>query len=1474
MSYNDGWTDIPASNDEWEPVVKEHGIFDTIKGAGARMAQGVNSAAGSMLDTFGLTQGATAYKEGADYWKKIAEESGSSGIPAKIYEGIGAAPQGVAEFVAGAPYAAAKGAAKGYQDDGLKGLLKEALVESIKRYGIGKVFKGIENANMTPVQKSATMAGTMGAQTAAEGGSLQDVVASTVTGAALTPPTGGGRADVVRQRMMNAGASPDIAADLSSRGAADMIPGEMGYINANGVDQMSPSDLPPKELIRNPEQLPARTENDTIQPKQEYGSKWDDSYPAINDGWEPVPIQDISTNKSDPRYTGAEQTVQPDNGFVRNPEQLPTATDSSIILNPERQPVWDDPRYPGVKPNESEVIPNGKGNMQGRELQTGGQEGGQGLLSTPSDSESLISPSDSQISPTTLSSDKPIQTPSPSPDIQEESLNYSSEHSGQDFFARTKSGSLDFGEIPSDIAQSAGIPAAPIRLETGNRSGGETHINRPERLEQIQDAGYQNASDLIEDVSRNYNQIYRGKDGTLLLAKKNGKALISFVELMPIEGGGYYRTNTGFVARADYLKNKELLWERAQSNRLQNEAPSAVLGQSSSLDDSIIPSSENVKTPINLYGGMHLPEVRRGIARATDYLKSTKVGETLSAAWDGIQRAVSPTLRGDQAMKTGEVITEQLGRVAHETEKFLGDINRGVSELRGAVDAKAKALDLLNSSSRTLADTVFAKMPESLRLDFMQKMDTGQNQATPALQKIADTIDAMFKDKVKQVQALGTGALQRVRENYFPHIWDRSGNAEADIMSRISNNPLEGKKDFTKARVFDDVQAGLDAGYKPLSTNPMDLVMLKMAEMDKYILAHKAMQTLEGQGVTAIPFADKTPQGMTDINGRFGSFDRDGKKMRYVAEDQVAQVINNFTSQGLHNNKYVGTPYKAIRATGDSMNMFQLGFGSAFHAGFTSGEAVVSHVALGLKELARGNVKEGIKYLASSPAAMVTNAMKGDKVLKAFTGENTSADVADIVEYLKMAGAQKSNPNERYFSNNTQKLMENWTDKDFGKALARSPLAAVEQMARPIMEWLVPRHKFGVFAELAEQWARNHPEATHDRTRAAMQQIWNRVDSRLGQVVYTRLFTHNVAKNIAQMMVRAPGWTGGTILEVGGGIKDLADMATGGAKRAGKGVELSDRAAYTLSLMLVTAVTNGALTAAFTGEKPEGMDFLAFRDGGADEKGKASRFLLPTYAKDIYAYYQHPGKTLSDKTHPLFSTLAEMVRNKDYYGVQVRDPEASYAEQSYQIGKHIVKAFIPFWARGAQKTIDREGGFDVMAQQNTGDKIRDAAKIAAPIIGVMPATSAYTNSPLEKFMGEQMPKNEQAITQDDADHKQAVYGLANKLIKLQQAGASLEPISQQMREMVAKGELTDSDIKKIDKILEVPHVVRQFEKLSARAAIKAFNELANDTERQQVQEVYIKKLDRFAEDKPNQFERLKPKIMESVEHIKRLREGQ
>lgn len=224
MSSRFVFDDEPPTAQQTQPPAKPKGILETatdvFTGAAARMAQGVNESLGAINKGFGLN--ATVFDEGAAHWNQVAEEAGSTGLPAQIYQGGGAAPAGVAEFMVGPVYAGVKGAAEGYREGGVSGALEKAAIETTKRIGIGKIFHGINNTSIGGLPKAAAMGGTMGAQTAAEqamtedGIQPQDVAASTITGTLLSV-SGSGKQEAIRRNLVKEGVQPEIAKDLAER---------------------------------------------------------------------------------------------------------------------------------------------------------------------------------------------------------------------------------------------------------------------------------------------------------------------------------------------------------------------------------------------------------------------------------------------------------------------------------------------------------------------------------------------------------------------------------------------------------------------------------------------------------------------------------------------------------------------------------------------------------------------------------------------------------------------------------------------------------------------------------------------------------------------------------------------------------------------------------------------------------------------------------------------------------------------------------------------------------------------------------------------------------------------------------------------------------------------------------------------------------------------------------------------------------
>lgn len=497
-----------------------------------------------------------------------------------------------------------------------------------------------------------------------------------------------------------------------------------------------------------------------------------------------------------------------------------------------------------------------------------------------------------------------------------------------------------------------------------------------------------------------------------------------------------------------------------------------------------------------------------------------------------------------------------------------------------------------------------------------------------------------------------------------------------------------------------------------------------------------------------------------------------------IARKPVAEILNNFLSSSIYNSPHFGTAFKGYMFTANALNQSQLGVGSAFHAGFTSADVQISHNAEVIKDiygLIRGNRTLGDlgRTIKKVPAAMITNPRRGAKVVSEWRTptlevatnvpvellpQGNDARVAMIAKAMELAGGA-SRLEHGLRTEWTEKQIREWYGNQKVKAAARTPLVLVELMAKPIMEWLVPRQKAGVFGELAGRIIEQNPGKTMEQLAPQFRQAWNRVDARLGQVVYDRLFINNMAKNVIQGAIRAPGWTGGTIGEViTGAPKDFVNFFTEW-KRTGKPPQdIPDRVAYVIALLGTVMTANFLLTKAFTGEDPEGMDWWAFRTGGVDERGKAERFILPTYAKDLFAWWEDWGHTLVAKTHPLLGVIGDIYRNHDYYGVRIRNEDDPPVKQLADSVTYGLKQFEPFWIRGAGREAERGGGWSKTLRE-------EPQKVLAPQIGIMPATSAYTKTPFEKFasktLEERRPKGTR--TKEEAEHGDMKRELEQKL---------------------------------------------------------------------------------------------------------------
>jgi hypothetical protein len=189
-------------------------------------------------------------------------------------------------------------------------------------------------------------------------------------------------------------------------------------------------------------------------------------------------------------------------------------------------------------------------------------------------------------------------------------------------YVLTKEGGTDFGEIPADISAQIRRQRGKIRLRIGeqrsdNTGYGEKHINRPNRLRQLQQNGFGNARDLVEEVARGYDAIYEGGGTALLITKNDNLHKLIVIKLTASSSGDFYDVQTGYISRPDYLNNKKPLWRKSPSGTLQEEegrspsgssSPSAISGQPVT---QLSPSLTEKSSAQNLTGELATAAARR-----------------------------------------------------------------------------------------------------------------------------------------------------------------------------------------------------------------------------------------------------------------------------------------------------------------------------------------------------------------------------------------------------------------------------------------------------------------------------------------------------------------------------------------------------------------------------------------------------------------------------------------------------------------------------------------------------------------------------------------------------------------------------------------------------------------------------------------------------------------------------------------------
>lgn len=818
--------------------------------------------------------------------------------------------------------------------------------------------------------------------------------------------------------------------------------------------------------------------------------------------------------------------------------------------------------------------------------------------------------------------------------------------------------------------------------------------------------------------------------------------------------------------------------------------------------------------------------------------KPNQVVAAFKAVGDGLMQAWHPQGRGEEAAWTARSLQANLGEAA-------------LSHYRDQI--------AFESASRLFARK---SIPESLA--FIDSIETGTKNSDPALEAIAQKLRVVNDRKASAVRTVAPQQFKGFIENYFPHIFKQADQEKAQSFFR---KKIEGSRAFLKHRSIPTIAEAVKAGLELESHNPVDLFLKRWGQMDKFVAAQKMIN--EGKQADVFkefPNEANILPGYVRIDPKIGYSseevpdkqaieenrrarqnpelfptgrkDRPETMQRFVplyAPEQAATVLNNYLSPGLRNhpNAAVSGSFKVLTGAANLMNSAQLGL-SAFHLGFTTVDTMVSKLALAVEQMEQGHGIKSLKSLGSLGTTPFTNLLQGHQLLSELKHPGTRGPEMAALADLVTAGGGRAGLDPVYSDQWTKSFMNAIHERKPVGVVARAPFAAVEALAKPIMEWIVPRQKLGVFADLARhEMDKLGPNAAQDDVRGAMQKAWASVDNRMGQLVYDNLHWNKTAKDVAMVAMRSVGWNIGTVRELGGGYIDAAkyvarSIAHIGAKN-GEDLpkpEFTHKMAYALALHLLLGGMGTLTGYLLTGKGPENLTDAFFpKTGFKDAGGHDARIAFPSYVKDEAAYLHAPLQTVENKANPLLSEVFSLYNNKDYFGTQIRNPDDPAYQQALDTAEFAGKEMLPFAIQGGNKfaeasppPVEGQGPLTrALGTQKTHFLLN-----AGPFVGLTPASAYLSTSPAEKRAQELEERIHGGDThdKDEAASYQKYLALRNQFAQNDPRESGIAPEEQDRRQKLMaaafqqatkEGTLKPGGVPKLVEAARKPPLQRMFE---------------------------------------------------------------
>ena len=214
-------------------------------------------------------------------------------------------------------------------------------------------------------------------------------------------------------------------------------------------------------------------------------------------------------------------------------------------------------------------------------------------------------------------------------------------------------------------------------------------------------------------------------------------------------------------------------------------------------------------------------------------------------------------------------------------------------------------------------------------------------------------------------------------------------------------------------------------------------------------------------------------------------------------------------------------------------------------------------------------------------------------------------------------------------------------------------------------------------------------------------------------------------KDVGQLSTLSLGWNLGIVRETGGALVDAKDSIKKLFNKNQTDPIFVDR----MLSVIISPIVVGALGALtnwiLTGEPPEKvLDLYYPKTGVKNPDGTEQRVTIPSYMKDVFSVKESirkhgllggVGEVASHKIAPIFSVVVDMIKNEDFYGVEITDPNAPVIQKIQDRLSYIFEGMTPISISSLQRVLKT-------------DPNAPFYKKLMPFLGVSPAPSYVTRT--------------------------------------------------------------------------------------------------------------------------------------------------